>query len=191
MNNHAAIGVLLILTACHQADRSAASDQVFLTSNSLAGIHLCEPMGRVNALFPNAQDSLVVGEDGEAGWATKVVALGPAEHVWFERSWTDTVHVWRISTNSPRFRTGSGLHVGTLIADVIAAGDSMVFHYPEGILFITLVRDSVGFQVDDSSAAAFWRKFAYKGDPLAVLDRAARISSLSIGGDCRARKAAA
>ena len=198
--------LLAFLGACSRPDdRTAASrqapqqtwrdsvppDGLVLSGSGVAGIHLCDPLNRVSALLPHARDTVLVGEGGEPGWPSKVVSLGVGEELVFETSWVDTVHVWRITTTSPRFRTRHGLRVGSTMAEVYATGDSVAFEYPEGILAVTLARDSVGLLVDDSSAAAFWRRFNYAGDPRGVLNRQARIKTLGIGADCRSRRAAA
>jgi len=162
-----------------------------MSGSAVAGIHLCDSLARVSALFPSARDTVLFGEGGGPGWPSKILTLSVGEDLLFETSWVDTIHVWRITTTGARFRTRRGLRVGGTIADVYATGDSVAFEYPEGILAISVERDSVGILVDDSSAAAFWRRFNYVGDPRAILDSGARIKSLSIGADCRSPKAAA
>jgi hypothetical protein len=175
----------------HDTSGGAPPGGELITGTSIAGIRVCDPLDRVDSILPTARDTVAFGEDPEDGWPSKVVTFGPGEGLLFESSWIDTLHVWRISTTSSRFQTRSGLRVSSTIADVLATDDSLAFDYPEGILAISLTRDSVGFLIDDSSAAAFWRRFDYTGDPLNALPRTARIKLLGIGGDCRSPKAAA
>jgi len=197
--------LLALFGACSRKDDHAATDHqrnqipvdsvspadVLMSGSAVAGIHLCDSLTRVSVTFPGARDTVLFGEGGGSGWPSKTVTLAAGENLLFETSWVDTIHVWRITTTSARFRTRNGLRVGSTMADVYATGDSVAFEYPEGILAITLDRDSVGILVDDSSAAAFWRRFNYAGDPRAILARGARIKSLGIGADCRLPKAAA
>ena len=198
--------LLALLGACSSTDDRALNNQSgtppsgsvssarsLLSGSSVAGIGLCDSLARVSEIFPGARDTVLYGEGegADSGWPSKIVTWAAGEELVFETSWADTIHVWRITTTSARFRTRSGLHVGSTMADVYATGDSVGFEYPEGMLAITLDRDSVGLLVDDSSAAAFWRRFSYTGDPRAVLTPTARIKSLGIGANCAATKAAA
>ena len=193
---------LAVFVACAERDGQRASGEpsdleasgggdLLITETGIPGISLCDPLFRVDSVFPSARDTVAFGEGDETGWASKVVTMAHGEDLLFETSWVDTLHVWRISTTGSRFRTRAGLRVGSTIAEVLATGDSLEFGYPEGILTISLARDGVGLLVDDSSAISFWRVFDYPGDPLRVLDRGARIKVLWIGGDCRGPKAAA
>ena len=175
------LGVLLI-PAWHAV--AQGRDQL-ITGRSIAGITMCDPLSRVDSAFGRVRDSVIVGEDGETGWHSKVVVLAPGEWILFESSWVDSLRVWRASTNSPRFRTRRQLRVGRSIGDVLATRDSLEFQYPEGYLIITLLPEDISFQVDDSSATAFWRRFQYQGNPLDALSRTSQIKQFTIGGDCR------
>jgi hypothetical protein len=197
--------LLLVLLACSGERREPAEQQQVskappaiatvaafsITGTAMAGVAVCAPLTRVKSVFTAVRDTVMHGESDEVGWPSRIVVLAPGEELLFETSWVDTVHIWRISTTSPHGHTRSGLHVGSTISEVLATGDSLSFEYPEGILAITLARDSVGFEVDDSAATRFWHKFNYTGDPLQVLDHDARIKALGIGADCRHAKAAA
>lgn len=174
-----------------QPPRSRASSSFAITGASVAGVQLCSALAEVQKAFPSARDTTLYGEGVGPGWPSKIAQLSTNEELIFESSWVDTVHVWRISTNSPHGHTRSGVHVGSTVAVVLATGDSLSFEYPEGILAITATPDSVGFEVDDSAAARFWRHFDYHGDPLHVLDRMATIKTISVGADCRRGKATA
>jgi hypothetical protein len=172
----------IAVVPCHSAAQTR--DQL-ITSHRIAGITMCDPLSRVDSAFRQVRDTLIVGEDDETGWASKIVVLAPDEWILFESSWVDSLRVWRASTNSPRFRTRRQLRVGRSMGDVLATRDSLDFQYPEGYLLITLVPEDISFQVDDSSATAFWRRFQYQGSPLDALSRSARIKEFTIGGDCR------
>jgi hypothetical protein len=178
-----------LLGACSRPDDRRLTS--LISGSGVAGIHLCDSLADVSQVFPDARDTVLHGEGEGAGWPSKIVPLEVGEALVFETSWSDTIHVWRITTTSARFRTRSGLHVGSTMADVYATGNTVAFKYPEGILYITLDRDSVGLLVDDSSAAGFWRRFSDTADPRAVLNPDARIKTLGIGGNCAATKAAA
>ncbi len=158
-----------------------------ITSRTIGGLHMCESLRRVNALFPGARDTLVTGE-GDTGWPSKIVSLGNAEWALFESSWIDTTHLWRATTNSPRYRTAHGVRVGMSIDDLLQRQERMEFSYPEGYVVATLARDSVSFLVDDHSAAEFWARFDFKADSvdaLKVLSHEARITHLFTGGSCK------
>jgi hypothetical protein len=119
------------------------------------------------------------------------VQLGADGSILFESSWADTSHLWRISTNSPRFESRSGLRVGSRVDKLLARGDSLEAEYAEGRLALYLPRDTVGFLIDDSSEAVFSRRFNDQDDPRRVLSPSAQIKYLVIVADCRSSKAAA
>ena len=196
MNRACILGSMILLVACSSREHPRASGAhdtssvdsstlglQLITGTSLAGVNLCDPLTRVDSVFPAARDTVVTSE-GE-GWPSRIVALSPDAYMLFESSWADTLHVWRISTNSTRFQSRGGLRVGQTIDRLIANGDSLEFEYPEGGLALNVPRDSVGFLVDDRSTAEFSRRFDYHSNPRTVLSPRARITSLVIVADCR------
>jgi hypothetical protein len=178
------LSTLAVLLAGLPACSGAQADNHLITGSQIAGIRICDPLSRIDSAFARARDTLIIGEDGETGWASKIVHVALGEWILFESSWVDSLRVWRVSTNSPRFRTRRQLRVGSSIRDVLATRDSLDFEYPEGYLIITVVSEGISFQVDDSSAVAFWRRFQYRGNPLDVLSRSARIKEFTIGAGC-------
>jgi hypothetical protein len=177
---------LLLLSLLSVGGRPASSQQSQeITPASFAGVRLCDSLKSVRKQFAQAQDTLIVGE-AESDWPGVVVHLGDHEWILFETSWLDRTHIWRITTNSSRYRTRRGYRVGTSVDELVRRGEKLNFDYPEGYLAIDIVSEDVGFQVDDSSARRFFSRFDHKGDPLQFLDKHARIKELTIGvSECR------
>ncbi|MCY3019792.1 MAG: hypothetical protein NTW87_12280 [Planctomycetota bacterium] len=180
-----------------QGESAASSSPLMLsdsdrliTRRSLAGVALCTSFDRIDSLFPSARDTVVESE-GQS-WPGKLVPVRRDEWILFEGSGPDTNQVWRMSTNSPLVHTRKGLHPGSTIGDVLATGDLLSVEYPEGYLIVELVDENIGIMVDDSSAVRFWQRYHYEEgvDPLAVLERSARIAWLIASGSCPDRKAA-
>src|ERR1051325_7348857 len=111
--------VPLLLTAL--ATAAAAQSPIVLDSNALGLIHACDALTSINRAFPQARDTLIKSEG--ARWPAKIAHLERGTWVLFESSWADTTHLWRFSTNSPRFHTRRGYAVGARIGDLIAKGE--------------------------------------------------------------------
>src|SRR5207249_6006370 len=124
-----------------------------ISPKGLAGVRLCQPLSAVRVRFPLSRDTLLESEGTK--WPGKVVPVGGGRRILFEASWTDTSHVWVISTTSPRHRTARGYRVGMTLADLRAKGEELRFGYGEGYIVIMLVSDQVKFLPDDSTATAF------------------------------------
>jgi len=179
-----AIVLALLLPAA-----SAAQQVDEITSRGLGGVHFCDPLRRVNDLFPTARDTVMTGEGGTR-WHSKVVSLSNAEWIIFESSWVDTTHVWRVTTTGSKYHTPGGVRMGMSLEEVLRQEQKLEFSYPEGYVVITLVPDSVSFFVDDHSAAEFWAHAHYKTDSvdaLKVMSHDARIKQLFAGGSCKYR----
>ena len=182
----AAAGLLSATPLC----LSAQIRDSLITAHQIAGVRICDSLARINSVFSQARDTTIVGEDEETKWAAKVVPLAAGRWILFESSWVDGSRVWRASTNSSFFKTRHGLRVGSSVRDVLATRDSLEFDYPEGYLVIVLVAEEIAFQVEDSSARAFWRRFSREqfkegADPLRSLSPSARIKEFTIGKGCR------
>ncbi len=156
-----------------------------ITGGSIGGIRVCQPLDSVNALYPDARDTMLFSVQGGMRWPGKVVALPAGGHLFVEASYLDRSSVWRISTTSPAYAAANGLHVGSRVADVLAAGERMTFTFPEGYILAHLTRARFAFEVDDSSTARFHRRWGGRGSPLSALDRSARIKRIIVSGSCR------
>ncbi len=176
--------LLVLLAVAAMPACGDAQQTLTVTSNGLAAVALCAPMARVDSSFTGARDTLVVGEDGETRWPSKVVGLGPARWALFESSWVDTAHVWRFSTNSPDARTPRGYHPGMEVGVLVQQGEELGFNIAEGVLVVRVRSEGVAFVVDDSSSAVFFRQPGYRRDPRSALSPHARIKQLIVSGSC-------
>ena len=177
---------LLSLLAATLVTAATTQQGHLITSRGIGAVRFCEGLRRVNALFPTARDTIMTGE-GDDGWPSKIVSLGNGEWITFESSWVDTTHIWRVTTNSPKYHTPGGARVGMSIDDLLRRHQKLEFSYPEGYVVITISRDSVSFLVDDHSATVFWSRFDYRDslNALNIMSHEARIKQLFAGADCR------
>src|SRR6266436_5659448 len=95
-----------------------------ISARGVGPFHLCDTLARVSSVFPSARDttpaeaersSAVSSALSSLSGIAKVVRLTREEWVLFETESVDSVHVWRIRTNSPRYHKSwrlSGRHVG-------------------------------------------------------------------------------
>ena len=171
------IAVLSILAPIAAAQRDST-----ISPDGLGGIRICQPLAAVASRFPSAHDTVIESE-GQA-WPAKYVRLRDGG-ILFEASWADTSHVWRISTDSPRYRTHRGWRPGNTLAQLRGKGEQLEFGYEEGYIVITLVSDHVSFTPDDSTAKVFLGRSPRAFDSLPALPQTARIQDLIVGGDCR------
>jgi hypothetical protein len=176
---------------------SASAEQLCgqITAKALGAFHLCDTLGRVGSVFPSARDTTAPeAERSSTLWGpaelplsgiAKVMRVGRDEWVLFETESIDSVHVWRIRTNSSRYQTPHGYRVGMLATDLLHSGASLEVLAPIGVLY--LEADSVSFLVDDSSARAFWDRYDSR-KPASVgvklLSPRARIKELLIASPC-------
>ncbi len=156
-----------------------------ISSGSIGGVRVCQPLDSVNVLYPAARDTMLFSTQGGMRWPGKIVALPAGGHLFVEASYLDRSSVWRISTTSPVFAAANGLRVGSSVADVLRAGERMTFTFPQGYILAHLTKARFAFEVDDSSTARFHRRWGGRGSPLLALDRSARIKRIIVSGGCR------
>ena len=179
----ATVSTLAILLTTLAAT-GAAQAAFVLDSNALGQIKVCAPLASVVRIFPQARDTLVDGE-GDTRWPAKIANLDRATWVFLESSWADTTHVWRISTNSPRFRTRRGYRVGMRLSELIAKGEHFTAEIAEGQLGLFLVSEGIGLGIDARAAAAFPYDWPAGADATTRVDPNAQIIYLAAGGECR------
>lgn len=208
---HAALALTALAAGACRAERDAgarasaasvvtreapASGSAGLTISSagLAGIPLCAPLSSVARRFPDARDTLIAGEG--ASWRGRIVRRPEGSRLLFESSWADTLHVWRSSTDSRDVRGPAGLRVGAELAPLLAAGEPVEVQEPEGVLLLEFTRHGVAVVVDDSGAAAFFRRqeaaLGGRGSAtiepqLAWVPASARVRMLAVAGGCPTR----
>jgi len=156
-----------------------------ISSTAIAGVRVCDPLTSVRKAFPQARDTLIGDESDSDSTPGTIVHLSEDQWILFETSSLDPTRIWRIATNSPRYRTGHGYRVGMSVDQILRRGEKLSFGYPEGYLAIDIVSENIGFQVEESAARRFFSHVGYKEDPLRALDKNARIKLFGIGRDCR------
>ena len=171
---------------------SAGAEQLRgqITARAVGAFHLCDSLARVRSVFPSARDTTPA--EGEQSWteprlsgSAKVVRVAGGEWVLFETQSLDSVHVWRIRTNSPTYRTPHGYRVGMSAIDLVNGGAHLAVLAPIRALY--LKADGVGFLIDDSSADAFWDRYDSRkpgAEVVKLLSPNARIKELLIASPC-------
>ena len=177
-------GRALAILVTTLATASAGQAPFVLDSNALGPMKLCARLASVGRVFPQARDTVIRAE-GNTRWPAKIVSLDSTTWVFVESSWADTTHVWRISTNSPRFRTRRGYRVGMKLGELISKGEHFTAEIAEGQLGLLIVSERIGLGIDDQAAAAFPYNWPAGADATKRVDPNARITYLAAGGDCR------
>ena len=166
-----------------------------ISARGVGPFHLCDTLARVSSVFLSARDTTPAeAERSSTLWGrtefslsgiAKVVRLAREEWVLFETESLDSVHVWRIRTNSPTYHSPRGYRVGMSAIDLLNSGAHLEVLPPMGVLY--LIADSVYFLVDDSSAHAFWDRYDSRMPDSAaakLLSRNARVKELLIASPC-------
>ncbi len=166
-----------------------------ISVHGVGPFRLCDTLARVSSLFPSARDTtrtdsevplpLCSGAEPSVSGIAKVVRLPEGKWILFETQFPDSIHVWRVRTNSPAYGTARGYRVGMSPIDLFNSGAQLEVLAAIGVLYLTA--DSVTFLVDDRSAHDFWEHY----DPaksasagINLLKRNARIKELLIASDC-------
>jgi hypothetical protein len=118
-----AAGLLIVALGVASPACTRAQESAIISALGIAGVGICAPLERVSSAFPEAGDTTVIGEDCELAWPAKRVPLGKGEWLLAEGSWEDHTRVARITTNSPRHRTGRGYRVGMQVRDLVDRGE--------------------------------------------------------------------
>ena len=164
-----------------------SKDTLLITANRLGRVPSCATLASIKQSYPGSRDTLTPTEDPETHQAGVVVDLGSGERTLYVASWTDSSHAWTLGTNSPRFHTRRGLHVGSTYSDVLRTGDSLEFSLPEGFVVATIVPEGISFMVDDRSATRFYNRFSEANltGGRELMDSGARIVEFITGHSCR------
>lgn len=163
---------------------SSGQSAFALDSNALGPIRACDSLATIHRVFAQARDTSIHGE-GDSQWPARIIRFGDGTWLLFETSWADTTHVWRFSTNSPRFRTRRGYHVGTRLGELVARGERVTAELAEGQVGFELVSEKIGFEADARSEARVPYDWPPGKDATALLDPNGRIVTLGGGGRCR------
>ncbi len=178
------------------ATRSVAQVGTQVDAHQFGGFRLCDTLARVSLLFPVTHDTSSSQADRNASpWGqteptlagvSKVVRVAPGEWIVFETTAPiDSATVWRVRTNSPRYRTAQGYGVGMTVAELLNAGAQLEVLPPIAALY--LIADSVVFLVDDGSVHDFWKHYNMRmSDSVAasLLKPHARIKEVLIASEC-------
>ena len=182
--------LLLVALGAALGGRARAQPDPVITGTAIGGIHVCQPLDSVTALYREAADTMLFGGASETRWPGKVVELQQKGLLFAEASWVDRTRVWRVTTTSAAFATADGLRVGSTVADVLAARERLAFRFPQGSLIARLSPSGIFVVFDSASAARFYAAYPGQGNPLRFLERTARITQIYVAGGCRRGPAA-
>lgn len=175
--------VALILVPLSTA-LAEAQESLEISAGGLGLVSACDPLERVDSLFPDARDTTLVGEDGETMWPAKFVPVAPHEWLFFESSWADTSTVSRWSTNSVAYKTPRGYSVGMTVQALRQRAESIRLHFPEGHLVAEIIAEDVAFVIDSAATRRFFDAPDYWERGADDLPSDARIEQLISSAPC-------
>jgi hypothetical protein len=154
--------------------------------DSISSNLLCKPIDTVNKMFTNIKDSIFESEGVE--WPGKVVTHSDGSWIIFETSWTDKAKIWRIKTNSKSMKFPTPYMIGDSVGKIKKDGYRFTFNEGDGGEYYFFVDErikNVGFLVEEKYSRAFYKNaFSGQHDPMKHLNSKAKITELSIRGNC-------
>ena len=197
------IAVLFVLwiTSCNQAnektpeiaDVSVLHPDVDSTQNAnfvdtVSYELLCKPIDTLYSMFTAIKDTVFESEGVE--WPGKVVTHPDGAWTLFETSWTDSMHIWRVTTTSPLLSFNSPYKIGDSIAKIQKDGYPFTYHEGDGGEYYYFTKSPLkhlGFRVEEKYSNDFYKNVYEKGlvDPMKHLNPKATIVELTISGGCK------
>jgi hypothetical protein len=101
----------------------------------------------------NIVDTLTMSSEG-IDWRAKRINLGNGEWILAEENTGDIIT--RIHTNSPRYRTFKGVHVGQKVKEILKSSENIVLEIDEGTMSIRLIDQAISISVDSISENKFY-----------------------------------
>lgn len=98
-------------------------------------------------------DTLTMSSEGY-DWSAKRIDLGNGEWILAEGDAGSVVT--RMHTNSPKYKTAKGTHVGQLFAEVLKSGEQIGIAIDEGSMSINLIEQGISISVDSISENQFY-----------------------------------
>ena len=201
MKTITAILLLLCFTSCNQAPAEIpefTDASVGDNSEQNTGRHthfmdtisyelLCKPIDTLHNLFTAIKDTVFESEGVE--WPGKVVTHPDGKWTLFETSWTDSAHIWSVTTTSTFLCFNSPYQVGDNIAKIQKDGYPFTFNEGDGGEYYYFTNERLkhlGFRVEEKYSNEFYKNVYEKGlvDPMKHLNPKATIIELTITGGC-------
>lgn len=149
---------------------------------------LCKPIDTLYTHFTAIKDTVFESEGVE--WPIKVVTHPVGTWTLFETSWTDSTHIWSVTTTSPALRFNSPYQVWDNIAKIQKDGYPFAFNEGDGGEYFYFTNERLqhlGFRVEEKYSNAFYKNVYEKGpvDPMKHLNPKATIVELTMSGGCK------
>jgi len=161
-------------------------DNDYIIDNQRVGnIELCDSLSKVCKLYKNIKDSIFVGDE-DVTWIGKEILLSENEWIIVEASWIDSTRIWRITTNSPKYRTKNGYGVGDKMSK-LKQSQNEISYFDEGLSGFSLKSNSVNFMfsIENNFTNDFYEKISnYCLDYKKFINDSASITSITIGEGC-------
>ena len=156
---------------------------------------LCKPLDLVDKTFDTVVNEIFESE--EVKWPCKVVKHPNGSNTYFESSWSDTTHIWRITTSSKNIDLKTPYVIGDSIAKVIRDGFIFTFNEGDGerafYFMDKRITDTrmkhMAFTVEEKYSDAFYNQVEQtKGgylEPNKYLNPVATIQTITINSACK------
>ena len=180
--------LLLLFALLVNSCRSDATNDYIIDSNKIGDIKLCGKISDLKKNYKNLKDTVFEGDEGVT-WKGYVVKLNANEIVIVETSWIDSTSIFAITTNSEKYKTLNGYHVGDKISNIIANNEKIEFFEGEFHSFQLISKEiKFWFTIEEEYSNEFYQKLKESNGRMTfpeLCNKDATIITIGISGKCK------
>ncbi len=125
-----------------------------ITEGGIGKILLKESFSSIDKEFEKI-DTLTMNSEGNS-WPAKRIDLGNGEWILVESNDYDN-SIIRLHTNSRKYKTPKGFHVGQTIGEIMKTGENVDVDIDEGFVSVRLYDEGVSVTIDSISEKQFYK----------------------------------
>lgn len=125
-----------------------------ITEGGIGKILLGEPINSIDNEFEKI-DTLTMDSEGNS-WPAKRIDLGNGEWILVESNDYDN-KIIRLHTNSKKYKTSKGFHIGQTIGEIMKKGEKVGVDVDEGFVSVRLYGEKVSVTIDSISEKHFYK----------------------------------
>lgn len=145
-----------------------------IAGGGIGNLYIGAPFKSIDDMYAKVDTLTTINEGG--GYPAKRIDLGNGEWILAETDIEDGLII-RLHTNSKKYKTPSGFHVGQKFSDLINAGEEIGLSIEEGYLSLEHYKDNIVIDIDSLSENAFYKS---KNQTLNDIPKNARIAGFGV-----------
>ena len=145
-----------------------------ITEGGIGKILLGKPFNSIDNEFEKI-DTLTMSSEGN-DWPAKQIDLGNGEWILVESNDYGKT-ITRLHTNSKKYKTSKGFHIGQTIGEIMKTGEKVNVDVDEGFVSVRLYDEKVSVTIDSISEKHFYKS---KNQDINDIPKNAKIVELGI-----------